>query len=86
MTLPIGLRQSSDRFLAVATQNVRSHLLNHLVAEANEECVASVGPSQQVLADSIGASRETVNRAISQLVPEGEITRLARGLYKVSGA
>ncbi|MGE0002750.1 MAG: Crp/Fnr family transcriptional regulator [Fimbriimonadaceae bacterium] len=75
-TLAKRLREAAQRAIDVRTKDVPERLLDLLRASADGSGFADLGLSQGAIADLLGCTRESVNRAFAELEAAGEIERV----------
>ncbi|RKN43201.1 Crp/Fnr family transcriptional regulator [Streptomyces hoynatensis] len=80
--LAAGARRQQERFAATATLPVVARLAAWLLAEAGADGRVGLPGGQQGVADLLGTTRVTVNRALSRLRREG-LVATERGAVRV---
>lgn len=74
-TMSRRIREADDRTVDFRSKEVWQRLLEHLWSEADEVGVVRTG-SQSALAETLGCTREAVNRAFGRLIREGKVARI----------
>lgn len=82
-TMSRRLREAADTALSMRTMQVHEHLLTYLLGHADQDGFVKLEVSQSTLADTIGCSREAINRAFQRLVRDGSIIRRKRDLIEL---
>lgn len=77
------IREAASALLDMRSREVWERLHAFLTKEADDDGLVSISGSQTNLAGQLGCTREAVSRALSRLIADGKLVRLATREFKL---